>query len=549
MRQAGASFLITLFVLAFCPPGLAQPAGSGAEVEQAFAAIQPQAIRAHMSFLADDLLEGRRTGTRGYDLAAKYVAAQFETLGLEPAGSNGNYFQPVPLARMTTAEPECSLAFVRNGRKTVLQYGVDYFTSGVAENTNDTAPVVFVGFGITAPELGYDDYAGIDVRGKIVAFLAGAPSSFPHNQRAYYSDPVVKQKNLVARGAAGFLGIFTPELEQIYPWEHALQESRLPDVSWADETGRPHFVGPGAAVLSWKGAEALFAGTSHSLEEIFKNAKAGRPQSFALPVQASLRNTGRVERIESPNVAAVLRGSDPRLKEEYVVLSAHLDHVGVGEPVNGDAIYNGAYDNASGIAILLEMAKAFSRLPTAPRRSVLFLAVTGEEEGLHGSDFFAHHPTVPIGKIVADVNLDMFLMLYPFHDVVAFGAEHSSLARPVEEAAHRLGIAVIPDPIPEQVIFIRSDHYSFVQQGVPAISLMGGFETGDPAIHGRAIWDKWMQDVLHHPSDDMSQTINFDAGAQFAKLNFLISYLVAQDDKAPSWNAGDFFGEKFRPAK
>jgi hypothetical protein len=549
MRQAGASFLITFCALVSGPSVLAQPAGSGAEVEQAFAAIRPQALRAHMSFLADDLLEGRRTGTRGYELAAKYVAAQFQTLGLEPAGADGSYFQPVPLARMTTAETECSLAFLRDGRKTALQYGVDYFTGSIAQDSNVTAPVVFVGFGITAPELGYDDYAGIDVRGKIVAFLSGAPPSFPHNQRAYYSDSLVKAGNLIARGAIGVLGIFTPELERIFPWQHALQESRLPNVSWADETGRPHYVRPATGILSRKGAEELFAGTSHNLAEIFKNAEAGRPQSFELPVQASLRTAGRIEQIASPNVAAVLRGSDPRLQDEYVVLSAHLDHVGVGEPVAGDSIYNGAYDNASGIAILLEVAKAFTRLSTAPRRSVLFLAVTGEEEGLHGSDFFAHHPTVPIGKIVADVNLDMFLMLYPFHDVVAFGAEHSSLARPVEEAAHRLGIAVIPDPIPEQVIFIRSDHYSFVQQGVPAISLMGGFETGDPAIKGRALWDKWMQETLHHPSDDMSQAIDFGAGAQFAKLNFLISYLVAQNDKAPSWNTGDFFGEKFRPAK
>ena len=245
-------------------------------------------------------------------------------------------------------------------------------------------------------------------------------------------------------------------------------------------------------------------------------------------------------------MAAVLRGSDPRLNQEYVVMSAHLDHLGVGEPVAGDAIYNGAYDNASGVAVLLEVARAFARLPVAPRRSVLFLAVTGEEEGLNGSDFFAHHPTLPIDRVVADTNLDMFLMLHPLRDVIAFGAEHSSLGPTVEEAARRLGIEVSQDPFPEEVLFIRSDHYSFVQQGVPAIFLTGGFKTGDPAVDGRAAWDKWMRETYHHPGDDMSQVIDFAAGAQFAKLNFLISYLVAQNDDAPRWNPGDFFGDKFR---
>ena len=548
MRHTGAPFRITCCALLLCQPVLAQSAAGprAADVEQALASVRPHAIRAHMGFLADDLLEGRRTATRGYDLAARYVAAQFEALGLEPAGTGGSYLQPVPLVQMATIESECSLALLRDGRKTELQYGVDYYTGGVSQDSDVTAPVVFVGFSVTAPELGYDDYAGIDVHGKIVVLLTGAPPSFPHDQRAYYSDPMVGARNAVARGAVGFLVIFTPALERMFPWERAFEQSRNPGLRWADESGRPYFVGPGSAILSRKAAEDLFAGAPHSLEEVFKNAETGRPQSFELPVQASLRNTGGREIIKSSNVAAVLRGSDPRLKDEYVVLSAHLDHVGMGEPVDGDAIYNGAYDNASGVAILLEVASAFARLPVAPRRSLLFLAVTAEEQSLNGSAFFAHHPTVPIDRIVADVNLDMFLMLYPFRDVIAFGGEHSSMGLTVEEAARRLGIGVSPDPFPGQVQFIRSDHYSFVRQGVPAIFLSGGFQTGDPAVDGRALRDKWMQEAYHRPGDDMSQAMDFEAGAQFAKLNFLISYLVAQDDKTPTWNPGDFFGEKFR---
>ena len=560
MRHCGAVFLIAL---GFCGSGHygsghAQPAGSvaakvtPAEVAPALAAMRPHAIRAHMEFLADDLLEGRRTGTRGHDLAAKYVAAQFAALGLEPAGTGGGYFQPVPLVQITSDEPACSLAFLRDGRTIELTYGADYFTG-----TGDaavTAPVVFVGFGVTAPELGHDDYAGIDVRGKLVARLFGTPASFPHDQRAFYSDPWVGARNAFAHGAAGLLTIFTPELERKFPWEFVSQQARRPALSWLDAAGRPHRTGPGGAILSRKAAEALFVGAPHSLAEVFANAEAGRVQSFELPVQASLRSTNRRERTESPNVVAVLRGSDPRLREEYVVLSAHLDHLGMAGPAGGDSINdstndsisdsinNGAYDNASGVAILLEVAHAFARLPVAPRRSVLFLAATGEEQGLNGSGFFAHDPP---GRIVADVNLDMFLMLYPLRDIVAFGAEHSSLGLTVEEAARELGIAVSPDPFPEEVMFIRSDHYSFVQEGIPAIHLTGGFATGDPAVDGRALWDTWMRQVMHRPGDDMSQKIDFGAGVQFAKLNFLISYLVAQKEQAPSWNPGDFFGEKF----
>ncbi|HSK78910.1 MAG TPA: M28 family metallopeptidase [Thermoanaerobaculia bacterium] len=551
MRYARTSFLIAVHVLALGQAVRAQPSGSpAADPEPALAAIRPQAIRAHMRFLADDLLEGRRTATRGYDLAARYVAAHFEALGLEPAGTRGSYFQPVPLVEMTTVEPECSLTLLRDGRKTVLRYGEDFFTGAVPGETNVTAPVVFVGFGVTAPELGYDDYAGIDVKGKIVIRLSGAPPAFPPDQRAYYSDLDVKNGNAAARGAVGVFGISTPEREKIMPWEQMKRRAKWPAMAWADEAGRPHNARGTGALLSRKGAEALFVGAPHSLEEVFQNAKTGRPLSFEMPVEASMHLVGRSRPLESPNVAAVLPGSDPRLKDEYVVLSAHLDHVGVGEPVAGDSIsdriYNGAFDNATGIAILLEMAQALARLPKPPQRSILFLALTGEEEALKGSEYFAHHPTLPIDRMVANVNLDMVLTLYPLRDVVAFGAEHSSLGLFVNEAARQLGLEVSPDPFPEQVRFIRTDHYSFVKKGVPAISLAVGLQTSDPALDPAALYVKWIRETYHQPQDDMSQAIDFGALTQFTRLNLLISYLVAQSDKAPSWNPGDFFGDKFR---
>ena len=528
---------------------LAAPAAAQ-EVDKALEAIRPEAIRAHMRFLADDLLEGRRTATRGYDIAARYVAARFEELGLEPAGTNGSWFQPVPMLQMTTLPEESSLTLHRGRRKVELEYGPDFLVRSSTEQANVTAPVVFAGFGVSAPELGYDDYAGLDVKGKVVAILLGSPSTFPNDQRAYYSDRSVQARNAAARGAVGLLGIYTPEREKRMPWRVALQHTHWPSVTWVDEAGQPQFsIRLPAAALSLKGARELFDGAPSTLDEIFKAAEAGRPPAFELPVRATLRSAGRGRKAESPNVAAVLRGSDPKLRDEYVVLSAHLDHVGVEPSGEGsDTIYNGAYDNASGIAVMLEVAKAFTRLP-APRRSVLFLAVTGEEEGLNGSDYFARHPTVPIDRIVANTNLDMFLMLYPLRDVIAFGAEHSSLERVVKEAADRLGVEVSPDPFPEQVLFIRSDHYSFVQQGVPSIFLSTGLKSSDPAVDAKAVWGKWMQEVYHKPGDDMSQPIDFGSGVTFAKLNFLISWMVAQEEAAPSWKPGDFFGDKFgRPA-
>ena len=542
MRHIRTSILTAVCGLLVSGPVPAQ------DVEPALSAIRPQAIRAHMRFLADDLLEGRRTATRGYDIAARYVSARFEELGLEPAGTAGSFVQPVPMLQMTTLGEESSLTLHRDGREIELELGPDFLVRASEEETTFSAPVVFAGYGVTAPELGYDDYEGLDVKGKIVAMLVGSPSTFPNDQRAYYSVRSVQARNAADRGAIGMLGIYTPEWEKRMSWDGLQKYLHWPSSTWVDAAGKPRSsILPGAG-LSMKGAKELFAGAPRTLEEVYKMAATGRPPTFELPVRASVRVVGRGKRIESPNVAAVLRGSDPKLRDEYVVLSAHLDHVGMELEGEGDTIHNGAYDNASGIAVMLEVANAFTRLP-APRRSVLLLAVTGEEEGLNGSDYFARFPTVPVDGIVANTNLDMILMLYPLRDVVAFGAEHSSLDRVLKEAAGRLGIEVSPDPFPEQVLFIRSDHYSFVQQGVPSIGLALGLKSADPAVDAPAVWGKWMQEVYHKPGDDMSQAMDFASGVQFAKLSFLIGWMVAQEEKAPSWNPGDFFGGKFaRPA-
>lgn len=547
--RIGLGTVIALALLALGATA-GSPAVSDDEAARVLEGIHPQALRAHIGFLADDLLEGRETGTRGYQLAANYVAAQFETLGLEPAGSEGSYFQPVPLRTFEAVGPECSFIVVRDGRESALTFGKDFAMAGdpLRAETSVAAPVVFVGYGVSAPEAGYDDYAGVDVRGKIVVLMRGAPASLPHNQRAYYSSNRVKQETAVAHGAVGLLGLMTPEAEKRISWERVVALISAGGMRWVDPAGTPHDGWPeirGTAVLRGTAAEALFEGASASLATVLADVRAGKPHPLALPVEAKLRVVSRHGELESPNVVALLLGSDPELRHEYVIYSAHLDHLGVGLPVEGDAIYNGATDNASGTAVLLETARAFARLRQPPRRSVLFLAVTAEEKGLLGSDYFVHYPTVPAAGLVANVNLDGALMLHPLHDVVAFGAEHSSLAAVAEQAAHQLGLELSADPMPEQVLFVRSDQYSFVQRGVPAVFIVEGFKSGDPEREGRALLMQWMETRYHKPQDDLSHALDFEAGAQFARVNFLIGYQVANQTPRPQWNAGDFFGEKF----
>jgi Zn-dependent M28 family amino/carboxypeptidase len=317
---------------------------------------------------------------------------------------------------------------------------------------------------------------------------------------------------------------------------------------WINNQGEPNDYIPqlrARAALNMDATRRLFTGSAHTVEEVYAALAASKSLSFALPLTAKIRDVSTFEAMTSQNIAALLPGSDPSLKNEYIVYTAHVDHLGVGEAVQGDTIYNGALDNASGTAILMEMARAFAQLKPHPKRSMLFVAVTGEEKGLRGSDYFAHYPTVPKEQIVANVNMDEDLMLWPLRDVIAFGAEHSSLEKIAEQAAARLKLSLSPDPQPEQVIFIRSDQYSFVKQGVPAIFPVAGFKSDDPAIKPREISDKWEAEKYHQPQDDMTQPFNWAAAVKFAQFNFLCGYLIAQAPERPTWNKGDFFGEHY----
>ena len=507
-------------------------------------------FRAHMAFLADDLLEGRGTGTRGQELAARYVAAQFEELGMAPAGTGGTFYQRVPFREVTIVPEKCSLNLAENGTSSGLKWGDDFimFGNALKEDSEVEATVVFVGYGVATPDGNYDDYAGVDVKGKIVAFLSGAPPSLPSELRAHVGSTREKQRLAVAHGAIGGIAVRPPQADAILPWARSVIGVRFPSMRWLGPDSQPGDTFPqirGVAALSTPASEKLFAHAPKSWEQVLKDAAASKPQSFTLPITARIHVVSQHREVSSPNVLAVLPGSDAALKNEYVVYSAHTDHLGIGPAINGDSIYNGAADDASGVAALLVLAQAFKSLPHPPARSIFFLATTAEEKGLLGADYFAEFPTVPRKSLVADLNMDGASVFYTFDEIVALGGPSSSLGNLVERDAPLLGLKMIPDPQPEQLGFVRNDEYSFVRRGVPAISLNEGFHAKDPKVDGKKLADDYIRLHYHAPSDDMSQPLDFDAAVQFMQINFLVGYHVAQAPQRPAWNMSDFFGKTF----
>jgi hypothetical protein len=545
-----ARWMGAVIVISFLAGTGVAPAANDA-ADQAAATIRPEAIRADMQFLADDLLEGRGTGTRGHEIAAKFMASEFEAMGLAPASDNGSYFQSVPLRAIEPDQVRTTLSLWREGKEQVLIFGRDFISLGDPgrPEVSVEAPVVHVGFGVTAPQQSYDDYAGMDAKGKIVAFVSGAPPQFEPTMRAHYSSGAMKAANAAAHGAVGAIVLASPAMEQIHPFKERVSDLAFPDMRWLDTKGQPNDYFPGlrgAVFLSMEATASVFQGSGKSAEEIFAAAKEGKPSSMPLPVTAKIKTVSKFRELRSPNVVARIIGSDPKLQDEHVVYTAHLDHLGIGQPVNGDRIYNGALDNASGSACLLEIARAYSKMQPRPRRSILFVSVTAEEAGLLGSDYFAHYSTVTKDRLIADINIDGNLaLLWPIEDVIARGSEHSTLGITVREAAARLGLDVSPDPFPELVFFIRSDQYSFVKQGIPSVFPSAGTKSSDTNIEPQQIITKWRQTTYHKPQDDMNQSFDFESGAKYARYNFFLGYLIAEKTQKPVWNPGDFFGEHY----
>jgi len=516
-------------------------------LDAALATVSRENIQSSLNYLAADEREGRMTGSRGYDEAAQFVADQFAAMGLEPGGTDA-WFQQVPfITRETDIENSGVTLHLSNG-DVDLEWGKDVviYADRFREETRVRAEVVFAGFAVHAPELDYSDFEGIDIRGKIVAYFSGAPATFPSTERAHFSHGRTKAEELVRRGAIGEIGLMNRLQQSRSTWSGNAGAPR--GMAWIDESGEVSDYHPellGDANFSPQSAEKLFADSPVTFEAALDASEEGRPLSRALRIEVTMYRRTIHERISSPNVVGILRGSDPVLRDEYVVYSTHLDHLGISTPVEGDSIYNGLYDNALGVSMTIETARALASLPERPRRSIVFVAVTAEEHDLLGSDYYAHFPTVPAASIIASVNIDMPMVIFPLNTVTGYGAEHSSLQCVMTEEAIKEGFEYTPDPYPDEVYFIRSDQYSFVRQGIPSLYLAEGVGSSDPTIDGRAVLDAFFADHWHKPDDDLTQPIEWDTALRFARASVRIGYRIATDDQRPTWNEGDFFGDKF----
>ena len=550
IRISGALAALTLVASA---PAQTGPTNMAAADTAAILPADQAAMRTHVMFLASDALRGREAGTPDYDVAAQYVAAQFQAAGLRPAGDAGSYLQHVPLTIYKAASEGTMRWTDAAGRTRPLVFGTDYIPSPnpARAETSVTAPVVFAGRGIAAPQFGVDDYRGMDVRGKIVAIFAGSPTRFPGEERAYFGSAATKAQIAAARGAVGIVMLDAPRAgPRQRPFAALVGGYASPKTTWAKPDGTGTSAAPTTPVLgtlSQAAAATLFEGAATPWSAIVAEAQRPDPTYTPVALKGTLAATTRTSftPAASSNVVGIVPGSDPTVGKEVVILSAHLDHIGVSPARPDDApgrdrINNGALDNAIGIASLIEEAKRFATAPTRPKRTVMFLAVTGEEKGLIGSSYFVDHPTVPLQTIVADINLDMPVLLYTFEDMIAFGADRSSLGPIVTKAVNAIGIGLSPDPMPEQGFFTRSDHFNFVKKGIPSLFLWPGVKGA-----GAKPFEDFLSRCYHRPCDDLSQPILWDQGVRFVATNYAIARAVADAPQRPTWNKGDYFGTTY----
>jgi len=512
---------------------------------------------AHVQVLADDSMKGRLTGSPEYLKAAAYVVDRFKQYGLEPAGVDGTYFQPVHFEVQRVLAAKSSLALMVHGKSEPLMLGDDAVIAARSpEPASVSAPLVFLGYGLHLPEANYDDFNSPEVpfgslRGKIVVVVNGGPADLPTALKSFARTSPLSAV-LTKAGALGIVNLPTPK-SMDFPWDRVASNASQPGMWLTAQPGdeavakrhsaladvhTPRF----SATFNPAQAEKLFAGTGHTFAEILALADAQKPLPH-FDLGKSLTATVATERslVESPNLAARLEGADPKLKDEYVLVSAHLDHLGVGEPIHGKTIYNGAMDDASGVATILETARTFSEAAAhgqRPRRSILFLVFTAEEKGLLGSRYFAGHPTVPPGAMKADLNLDMFMPLFPLRKLHVQGLEQSTLAVDTQKVGAAHGIVIATDPEPDRNSFIRTDQYSFVQAGVPALAMKFGWEGGSPEYK---MWRAWLAERYHSTADDLSQPVDLVAAAQFNSFFADLVRAVADDPATPHYLPSSFF--------
>lgn len=491
----------------------------------------------HVQILAADDMQGRGTGTPGYDKAADYVIGQLKALGLKPAGTDG-YKQPIAFVEQTVLSEQSKASLVGPKGDVPLAVPGDLIFSGGGGPVPEAidAPMVFAGYGLHLPEAGHDDFAGLDVKGKVVVVLSGGPANISGALKSHARSE--RAQWLAAQGALGLVALVTPKQVEI-PWVRRVALAGAPAVYFDDATLRETQTPFLGAQLDPAKSAMLFEGTGQDFAAIAAAADASAPvASFPLALRMKASVAANRRALSSPNLVAMLPGSDPKLSKENVVLSAHLDGYGVGTPIKGDAIYNGALDNASGVASLIEIAKLIKAGKVKPRRSILFTIVTGEEKGLLGARYFAKRPTVPHKSIVADLNFDMALPIFKLTSVTPIGYDQSSLGKDAEAVSAQMGLPITPDPFPDRNVFIRSDQYAFIREGIPALFFKYGFKAGTPEAETEKAW---RANIYHSPFDDANQPVMPE---QTAKLNDYVAAVtlrVANDPQRPTWNADSFF--------
>ena len=494
---------------------------------------------AHVKFLADDNLEGRETGSEGLRKAESYVVDHFSKAGLQPAGTNG-FYQPVKFISRQIVEKDSSAALVVSGKAQPLTVGDDAYFSTRADLSSDqiTAPLVFIGYGLKIPEKDYDDLSSLDLHGKIVVYLAGSPSDIPTALSSHYQTIGERWKSLKQAGVIGTITIPNPASMDI-PWSRMSLNRAHASMDLADSEFNETQGLKMAMTFNPAQAEKLFAASGHTFAEIAALGKERQPlPHFPLGVSLKARASVKSTPVESANIIGKLPGNDQALKSEYVVISAHIDHIGIGEPINGDRIYHGAMDNASGVAVLLDLAVQWNAHPEQLRRSILFVVVTAEEKGLLGSKYFAAHPTVPPKSMIADINIDMFLPIVPLKVLEVPGLAESDLGDRAREAAQLFGVRVQPDAEPLRNVFIRSDQYNFIRHGVPALKLNVGF---DPGSLEQKIFKDWLTNRYHAPSDDLAQPVDLAAAGLYEEIVRQLLISVANADARPQWKTDSFF--------
>ncbi len=496
-----------------------------------------------MQVLAADSMQGRATGSAAYRRAAEYVAQQFQSAGLEPAGADG-YLQSVEFNVSQLDEAGSSLSLLRAGAIEPLNLREDAqiaVTSGTVPDLE--AEVVFVGYGLDIPEYHYSDLAGMDLQGKIAVYFRGGPAELPGPLKAHHQSVEERLRALRKAGAVGSVMMLNPNVPDI-PWSRLASGLTFPRMELSESGPDEPRPLPLSLYFNAERLDLLLRGSGHSASEILQGLGGHGPLP-RFPLGVRLRARVKVDRSTTrcSNVVGLLRGSDPALRNEYVVGSAHLDHLGVGEPIHGDPTYHGAMDNASGVATLIEIARGLSEAGTPPKRSLVFLAVTAEEKGLLGSEHFARHPSVS-GAIVADLNMDMFLPLYPLKYLEIQGLGESSLGTEIRTLAAEVGVEVQPEHEPERVLFIRSDQYNFVKIGAPSLMLSVGYQKGSPE---EEVSKAWFRDRYHAPADDIYQPVDLVCAGQFTDLLGRLMVKVANDRQPPSWNSDSFFCRFARP--